>query len=338
MNLFARIFDDSDLDQGQKVTSERIQFNEDAATAIYPEEVAPSSFASYVNSVIVTGAPPVEDTPESQQEAEDNYVVEDDYTSDDALDDDLDLENDQLEEEDEEEEEPYVEDRAFEADEPVHSPITEVPSSQRITSPHVEEIVNGLFDKLQGPLGGVLPRLEDKQRNLPAPRKANKGTQRNALATTKREMTQMIRSEMPRALKGEFLTVLRAEITRAVKGELSSVIRDEFKGLTGQLRQVMERLHAVEARMAKIEGAVGQELKLNFPEGMVQIDAPITIPEREVKIAAPVNVQPPSVTFDEGAISVSFNKAPGGKKTVKFDRDPFDNCVKSAEIVDVPAE
>jgi BMFP domain-containing protein YqiC len=363
MNLFARIFDDPEPDQGPGLTSvirepaptitRETTFSTDAMSEVREdEEDAPSPFSDYVKSMILTGSPPegsyeedldFYDTEEVVDEEDDYLDEEDEEDEEDEVveDEDLDLEPEEIFEEPDLSEPPTPTIRRTIP----QAPITEEPSSQQIGDAHVEEIVDGLFDKLKNEWGPRIPRLEDKQiqpprkpRRKSKPEKQKPEKQSYALATTKHEMSQMIRDEVPRALKGEFLTILRTEIMRAVRGEISRVVREEFEPLTRTLEKTLDSMHALEARMAKIEGSVEKEVQVNFPEGAIHIDAPITIPEREVKIAAPINVQPPSVTFDEGAISVTFKKESSGKRQVKFDRDPYDNCVKSAEIIDVPAE
>jgi hypothetical protein len=216
---------------------------------------------------------------------------------------------------------------------PVSSGVVRASSIDQKSDGQVERIVDGLFDKMRVVWGnedrrGPSPIVEQTQqpkKHLPAP-------------ASKNEITALIRNEVPRAIKGELVTVLRTEIMAVVRSEIARVVHEEFEGVTAMMTKQLDRLHAIEARLAKIEGAVEKDVQITFPEGTVKIDMPITIPEREVKIAAPINVQPPHVTFDQGAISVQFNKTPGGKKEVHFERDPHDQSIKSAEIIDVKAE
>jgi BMFP domain-containing protein YqiC len=219
-----------------------------------------------------------------------------------------------------------------------------VTSTEQKGDVQVQRIVDGLFDRMKVAWGPQQPKPISEEQSKPKlapkpkpkPRKRSAPEGNYALArVSQAEISEIIKKEVPQALRGELVTVMRTEIMKAVRGEIVRVVREEFDALGQMMKKTLERLYAIESRMAKIEGTVDKEVKLTFPEGMVKIDSPITIPEREVKVAAPVNVQPPSVTFDEGAISVHFNKAGGGKKEVRFERDPHDNCVKSAEIIDV---
>ena len=100
------------------------------------------------------------------------------------------------------------------------------------------------------------------------------------------------------------------------------------------LRKLGERLGSIETRLSAMEGALDREIAINFPKGAINV--PVTVPEREVKIATPINVEQPAVHIEKGAVQVEFTKSKdsGGKKRVVFDRDPHDNSVKSAEIVD----
>lgn len=316
----------------------------------------PTPFMSYVQDAIINGPAHTEESFDEESEEEWSFFGDgaddtDDYTYEEV---------ESLEEEEEEEEEAPeavaedVIDASVEIEEdsfalaptsPFPAPVAEdapppnlfqASSTEQRDDVQVERIVDGLFDRMRVVWGPQQEATEPKLRQQPKkPASKPQTQQRYDLAESKAEMRKIIRHEVPQALKGELVAVIRKEMLSAVRGEIARVVREEFATLNQLFAKNLERLHALETRLAKIEGAVGKELKLSFPKGMVKIDAPVTVPEREVKVAAPVNVQPPSVTFDEGAISVHFNKTGGGKKEVRFERDPHDNCVKSAEIIDV---
>ena len=299
-------------------------------------EAAPSQFTDYVKSMLLTGKPPEVEASERTEEDFDEDLddpFEDSYHEDDDawLDDDASII----------EESPAPE--LALPPTPRGSTLVQINSSSQKNSPQVEKIVDGLFDRMKGLWGDQppAPRIEDKSPPQKVRSEARRPEQqRYALAESKHEITNTIRAELPRAMRGELTALLRKEILSSMRNEITRVIREEFAAMTRTLVKTQDQLHAMDARLARIQGSTEKEVQVNFPKGAIKIDAPVTVtvPEREVKIASPINVQPPSVTFDEGAINVVFKKESSGKKKVQFDRDPFDNCVKSAEIIDVPPE
>lgn len=314
------------------------------------EEVRPepkSAFFSFVKSALLQE--PIEAVEEHKSAVDNTWVEVDDGIEDEvaeweaASDAEFDLDDDDdqetaLEDEAVEEsppESPVVHDLAVRQPAPVApigGGITQSSSLDQKGDPQVEMIVDGLFDRMKATWGPRNKTLQEEQRKQRPSDTALVATKR-AISESRAEISKVIKREVPSVIKGELVTLLRTEIMTAVRSEIVRVVREEFDQMNRSLAKSLDRLGAIESRLAKIEGAVGKEIKVNFPKGMVKIDAPITIPEREVKVAAPINVQPPSVTFDQGAISVQFNKSGGGSKTVHFERDPHDQCVKSATIV-----
>ena len=354
MSLFARVCDESSLDPS-------------AGYAISSKTAQPqSAFFSYVKEALIYGAPvvsPLEDPPYSEPAEAEDWSYDDEEVEPSLMDGGTPYES--LEDDEAAEDEEIIEDEneGVEDEGVAVYPVAEMPkprvqqpnlvqhlASEQKDDPKVERIVDQLFDRMKVVWGDKTEAIQP-QVPTPAPpaplrqqtRRRERETtslattQRNALVESRNEITKTIRDELPRAMKGEILALLRKEILTAVRNEIVRVVREEFETTRRLLEKNTNRLYEIESRMAKIEGAIGQEVKINFPKGMVKIDAPttVTVPEREVKIAAPINVQPPSVTFDEGAISVQFNKQ-GGKREVRFERDPHDQNIKSAEIIDAP--
>jgi len=348
MSLFSKVFTGkqpvADVEPDYTVGPPAVDLAVDTTPIVTESQPTETSFMSYVKDVMIHGAsqaplPAPVDEEDWAFDEEDGFVEEVETP---------------LEEEDEIEDEDLVEDEV--EIEPAYALTERQQSLQMSSTPNlaqassisqkgdvqVQRIVDGLFDRMHAvwpeKAEEPTPQVEQTQ----PPRKALRDPQSvetTALALTesKAEISKIIRREIPQAMKGEFVKVMRTEVMRAVRAEIVRVVREEFEVLNRNLAKNLERLHGIEARMAKIEGAVGQEVKVNLPKGMVKIEAPVsvTVPEREVKVAAPINVQPPSVVFDEGAISVQFNK-PGGKKQVRFERDPHDQNIKTAEIIDAP--
>lgn len=189
-------------------------------------------------------------------------------------------------------------------------------------------IIEGLFDKMRGawekeqsPSASTLAaqKLEEQRRAEQLLQ-----LEQHALTESKAEITKMLGTQIPRVVEGKLLASIKAEVTKAVRSAVTKALHDEFDSVERAMARQLERLHAIEARMSKIEGALDREVQINFPKGAIQVDSPIT-------------VQPPSVTFSEGAISAHFNKTGGGKKEVHFERDPHDQSIKSATI-DAPSE
>jgi len=334
----------------------------DLATDTTPvvEETRPNetSFMSYVKDVMLHGASKAS-PPAPVEKIETDWSYEDDEDEFDLVGDEdpLDEDEDEAEEADDDEAE-SKDDDLEEDDEPTYAlterqqalqtsstdTLTQASSTSQKGDIQVQRIVDGLFDRMHSVWPAKTEQAETQVARSEPPKKAARSrseanTTALALTESKAEISKLIRREIPQAMKGELVKVMRTEIMRAVRAEIVRVVREEFEVLNQTLAKSLERLHAIEARMAKIEGAVGQEVKVNFPKGAVKISAPVTVtvPEREVKVAAPINVQPPSVVFDEGAISVQFNK-PGGKREVRFERDPHDQNIKTAEIIDVPSK
>ncbi len=340
MDLFARIFDEeASLDSSEDYT---IPINEGQVqeTMVTPE---PSPFLSFVKNALVYGAPdePPQEEPAYVESATDwSYDEDEESFAEEATDDDDDDDffEEALEEEDEDLEEstyPLVE-------EPKLSPqpdIVQHTASEQRDDPQVERIVDHLFDRMNVVWGDKTKSAQQPQAPVGPPKPSTSLTtiQRNALIESKNAVAKTIRAEIPRAMKGEVLTLLRKEILSTVRSELVRVIRDEFGSMNGVLTKITEHLHAMGTRIAKMEGNLEKEVIVKFPKGAVRINAPVTVnvPEREVKIAAPINVQPPSVVFDEGAISVQFNRGGKGSRQVKFVRDRYDN-IQGAEISDAP--
>lgn len=155
------------------------------------------------------------------------------------------------------------------------------------------------------------------------------------LREAKYELNEALRTELPRAMRNELIAKLHSEIIPAVKQEVAKAVSEELGSTLKMLRKLGERLGNIETRIGAmegtIEGALDREIKINFPKGAINV--PVTVPEREVKIATPINVEQPAVHIDKGAIQVEFVKS-SSKKQVKFERDPHNDAVKSAEIVD----
>lgn len=329
MSFFEKVFSETQTDRG-------------VAPGAVARQDSESPFAAFVKEMVRFGAPKAE--PELAHEEPDT-PFEETFDEEVELDEvsvfdeeDVDSEEFELQEE----EVPSAptlpvpaQSTAVQA-RPVSSGVVQASSVEQKSDVQVQRIVDGLFDRMRVVWGN-----EDRKAPAPAQQKRQLAEQTQQpqrhypVTVSKTEITKAIRSEVPRAIKGELVSVLRSEIMSAVRSEITRVVREEFEVFAEAMSKHLERLHAIEARLAKIEGSVEKEVKINFPKGAVQIDAPITIPEREVKVAAPINVQPPSVNFDEGAISVHFNKTVGGKKEVHFERDPHDQTIKSAEIIDV---
>jgi BMFP domain-containing protein YqiC len=340
MSFFEKVFSETEtvLDEAEDLSGDSLEVSEEIQSTTPPGSRAPENpFTNYIRSVVRYGPSAVE-APEVTHEAPE-VPQEEPVQESEALAPEIEIE---------ESDEPVTEATPVQVIEP-SAPALPAPTRPPLPVQHgsgvfrassveqkadvqVERIVDGLFDRMKVVWGN-----EERRAPAPSPPPVIEQTQqqqkRYALVESRNEITKLIRTEVPRAVKGELVTVLRTEIMKAVGAEIARVVREEFETIGEMMSKHLERLHAIEARLAKIEGSVEKEVKLSFPEGMVKIDAPVTVPEREVKIAAPINVQPPSVQFDEGAITVHFNKT-GGQKEVHFERDPHDNTIKHAKIVD----
>lgn len=363
MNFFSKVF-------GASSTTQEVY--EPQRSEIAP--VAESPFVSFVKDAIIRGASALEpvgvdpaladhaeyefyeEDEEEEEEEDDDYPVYTVYDESDdlaAYDEESDEELD--EDLDEAQPAPVLEETTsiIESKRPVPtelgaplrgSDVFHASSLTQSNDSQVERIVDGLFDRMRvvwGDDGAKRPVAESKEPTnsvvkVPSKTKPQQG-QDYPLAQSKADLAQLIRKEVPQALKGEFVTVMRTEVMTAVRGEIARVLREDLEVFNRSISKGLEQLSQIETRIARIEGAIDREVKINFPKGAVQINAPITIPEREVKIAAPINVQPPSVVFDEGAIAVHFTKGTQQAKTVKFERDPHSQDIKSATIVAEPS-
>lgn len=334
MDLFARIFDeDASMDSSEDYTIP-IDEGQVQETMVNQE---PSPFLSFVKNALVYGVPD-EPLQEDLESVADWSEDEESFAEEATDDDDDDFFEEELDEEDEDLAEstyPLVEDPKLS---PQPDIVQQTASGQR-ADPQVERIVDHLFDRMNVVWGDKTESARQLQASVSPPNSSTTltTTQRNALVESKNAVAKTIRTEIPRVMKGEVLTLLRKEILSTVRNELVRVIRNEFGSVNGVLTKITEHLHAMGTRIAKIEGNLEKEVIVKFPEGVVRIDAPVTVnvPEREVKIAAPINVQPPSVIFDEGAISIQFNRNGKGGRQVKFIRDRYDN-IQGAEIADAP--
>lgn len=323
----------------------------------------PTAFSSHVESVLRFGTPPeepdiaeLEHTPDipDYDPVEDTTQDYDDVEQSEDFADDQDESSEDLIEAAEALEAPEVAQEAlppsipsFALMEPVapqQPDLVHARASEQKNDSRATQIVDDLFDRMKGAWGDREPSPSPQPPEQgPAPIStitprqeiATTSSQKMLLAENKRELTSVIRSEFPRLMKGEFVTVLRTEIMKAVRGEIIRALREEFETVHRLLGKMTDRIYSLEPRLAKLEGSFARDIEIKFPKGMVQIDAPVTVPEREVKIAAPINVQPPSVTFDEGAITVNFQKGQKGARQVVFDRDGH-NTIQGAEIIDVP--
>jgi len=211
-------------------------------------------------------------------------------------------------------------------------PIVQHSSSTQTDDERTRKIVDTVFERMS--LAGAWGNQPEVPAKPPTKSVVEQTHQiktidsRQLLAESKKEMVTTMRAELPQLLRTEMGIVIRDEIV--------AIIRAEFESLLREISRVMDRLANLEPRLAKIEGAVDREIAINFPEGGFRVDAPITIPEREVRIAAPIKVEPPSVTFDEGAINIHFNKQNKAGRKVEFERDRHNN-IQSAKIVDEPS-
>lgn len=206
--------------------------------------------------------------------------------------------------------------------------------SEGLSNP--DEIVDRLFDRMQG-------LFEDKVEHQPQPQpqivqipQMSEESQRLMVVESRNEMSRVVRSEIPKLVTTEIRSAIKQEMVTLFKAEVAASIKKEFSVVHDLMSKMVDKLAALEPRLAKLEGAVGREIQVKFPKGGINVSAPITIPEREVKVAAPINVQPPNVVFNEEAISVNFHKGAGQaqkkSKKVKFNRDAYDNII-DAEIV-----
>jgi len=342
MSLFSKVFTGKPpvADERANHMVEPLSIDLATDTISVVEDVRPNetSFMSYVKDVMLHGAPKAS-PPAPVETNETDWSYAEDEGDFDLIDNENPLDEDEFEDEP-----TYA---LTERQQTLKTDSTDTLAQASSTSQkgdvQVQRIVDGLFDRMHSVWPTKTEQAETQvARSEPTRRTTHdqSGPNTTALLLTesKAEISNLIRREIPQAMKGELVKVMRTEIMRAVRVEIVRVVREEFEVLNQTLAKSLDRLHAIEARMAKIEGAVGQEVKVNFPKGAVKISAPVTVtvPEREVKVAAPINVQPPSVVFDEGAISVQFNK-PGGKREVRFERDPHDQNIKTAEIIDVPS-
>jgi len=311
----------------------------------------PTEFSSYVKHTLLTGERPVvEEAKEPDYEPSNDHIgIEDEIVEE--------IEED----EDEDEESQLLDEEAPSSTATPHSLVRSTrplpnfvgtSSSEQKNDSRARDIVDNLFERMGG-LWGTSPeksvpseqtRPTTKQEDVgtppppPTPKPATTSTaltttQRHLLAESRNDVTKVIRAEVPRLIKTELATVLRTEIIRAVREELSRIVREEFSSLQRLVERLMDNYHTLDARMAKIEGAVSKDTVVKIAKGAVQNN--FEIPEREVKVAAPVNVQPPSVTFDEGAIKVNFHKGEKGSREVQFDRDRH-GSIQGAKIVDAP--
>ena len=214
----------------------------------------------------------------------------------------------------------------------------------------VDEIVDRLFDKLQHtwkePLdrlttdgAELATRIEEIVKLSPAMTTGTEAVREDVdLKETTYELVEALKAEIPRAMRSELVAPLRKEILAGVRKEIMRAVREEVVEGMKPLVRIIDRLATIETRIARLEGSLDREIMVNFPKGAMQVNVPITVPEREIKIAAPINVQPSHVYIDKGAVQVEFTRQPKGKRQVNFDRDPHDNTVQSAEIIDVPPE
>ena len=224
-----------------------------------------------------------------------------------------------------------------------------VPPPER-SEAQVDEIVDRLFDKLQHtwkePLdrlttdgAELATRIEEIVKLSPAMTTGTEAVREDVdLKETTYELVEALKAEIPRAMRSELVAPLRKEILAGVRKEIMRAVREEVVEGMKPLVRIIDRLATIETRIARLEGSLDREIMVNFPKGAMQVNVPITVPEREIKIAAPINVQPSHVYIDKGAVQVEFTRQPKGKRQVNFDRDPHDNTVQSAEIIDVPPE
>lgn len=350
MSFFEKVFSETEtiLDEAHDLPEDFSEVSDDVPTEVHsttsPTTHTPENpFTNYIRSVVRYGASAVgrPNAPEVEHDAPESPWVEPVAgNASDASDVLEDTEEDTEEQQTEQEIVPVPAPALPVSTQPLpvrsNPGLVQASSTEQKSDVQVERIVDGLFDRMRVVWGNE-DRRSAAPPVTPVPPTIEQTRQQKsyALVESRNEITKLIRTEVPRAVKGELVTVLRTEIMKALRAEIARIVHEEFEAVSSMMAKHLERLHAIEARLAKIEGAVEKEIQVNIPEGAVKIDMPITIPEREVKVAAPINVQPPSVNFDEGAITVHFNKTGGGKKEVHFERDPHDQTIKSAEIIDV---